>query len=336
MSINIRDHLDHQADTIDAVLAQHKVNGRVTGGTVTHRFIRFDLALMPGTKLNKVTALSEELALALRCSSVRVDRLGGGMVIDVPRKNAGVVRLLGLESQLHQRVPPLTAVLGLDAEGAPLLLRIPAADVVHVLIVGTTGSGKTALARTLLSSLALYNSPADLRIALIDPKRRGFEQLRSLPHVRGEIADTPECAVDLMRQLIAEMERRDRERVNHPAILLAIDELADLLQTGGKAVEAQIMRLAQRGREAGIHLVACTQKPTAALVNSAITANFPIRLVGSVASKDEARYATGISDSGAEKLRGKGDFLLIAKSESIRFQAAWVGEEDIQEIGKRV
>lgn len=335
MSNTIRDHLDHQADIIDAVLSQHKVNGRVTGGTVTHRFIRFDLDLYPGTRLNKVTALSEELALALRCSSVRVDRQGGTMVIDVPRKNAGVVRLSQLEKQLQQRVPPLTAVLGVDVDGAPLLLRIPATDVVHVLVAGTTGSGKTALARTLLTSIALHNSPADLSIALIDPKRRGFESLLQLPHVKGQIADTPVLALDLLAHLIAEMERRDRERINHPTIVLAIDELADLLQTGGKAVEAQIMRLAQRGREAAIHLIACTQKPTAALVNSAITANFPVRLVGAVASKDEARYATGISDSGADKLRGKGDFLLIAKSESIRFQAAWVSDAEIRAIAQQ-
>ena len=99
MSNNLREHLDHQADIIDGVLAQHRVVGRVMGGTVTHRFVRFELDLQPGTTVNKVTALSEEFALALRCSSVRVDRQAGQLVIDVPRKSAGPVRLLALEDQ---------------------------------------------------------------------------------------------------------------------------------------------------------------------------------------------------------------------------------------------
>jgi S-DNA-T family DNA segregation ATPase FtsK/SpoIIIE len=108
-----------------------------------------------------------------------------------------------------------------------------------------------------------------------------------------------------------------------------VDELADLLQTGGAAVEAILTRLSQRGREAGIHLVACTQKPTAQLIGGAMKANFPVRLVGAVASRDEARYATGVNDSNAEKLEGKGDFLLVAKSEVVRFQAAWLGKKDL-------
>jgi S-DNA-T family DNA segregation ATPase FtsK/SpoIIIE len=128
------------------------------------------------------------------------------------------------------------------------------------------------------------------------------------------------------------MERRDRAGVNLPTLVVAVDELADLLQTGGKSVETILARLAQRGREAGIHLVACTQKPTASLIGGAMKANFPVRLVGAVASRDEARFATGITNSGAEKLGGKGDFLLIAKGEAVRFQAAWLGPEDMKQV----
>jgi S-DNA-T family DNA segregation ATPase FtsK/SpoIIIE len=115
-------------------------------------------------------------------------------------------------------------------------------------------------------------------------------------------------------------------------LVVAVDELADLLQTGGSQVEAMLTRLSQRGREAGIHLVACTQKPTAALIGGAMKANFPVRLVGAVASRDEARYATGIADSGAEKLEGKGDFLLVAKGELVRFQSAWLGPSDLDAV----
>jgi DNA segregation ATPase FtsK/SpoIIIE, S-DNA-T family len=135
-----------------------------------------------------------------------------------------------------------------------------------------------------------------------------------------------------LQWVVEEMERRDKAGASRPVVVVAVDELADLLQTGGHAVEAMLTRISQRGREAGVHLVACTQKPTAALIGGAIKANFPVRLVGAAASKDEARYATGMSDSGAEKLEGKGDFLLVVKGESLRFQAAWLGQAELQSV----
>jgi S-DNA-T family DNA segregation ATPase FtsK/SpoIIIE len=171
-----------------------------------------------------------------------------------------------------------------------------------------------------------------LRLVLIDPKERGFAPLQTLPHVEGGMVHTAENALSGLRQLVSEMERRDKAGVHSPTLVVAIDELADLLQTGGKTAEGLITRLAQRGREAGIHLLACTQKPTAALIGGAMKANFPVRLVGAVASRDEARHATGIKESGAEKLAGRGDFLLIAKGEPVRFQAAWIGPEEMAQV----
>jgi S-DNA-T family DNA segregation ATPase FtsK/SpoIIIE len=171
-----------------------------------------------------------------------------------------------------------------------------------------------------------------VQLVLIDPKGRGFAPLAGLPHTLGGVVSTVDAAIERLRWLVMEMERRDREGASRPALVVAVDELADLLQTGGPMVEAMLTRLAQRGREAGIHLVACTQKPTAALIGGAMKANFPVRLVGAVASRDEARYATGINDSGAEKLEGKGDFLLIAKGDMVRFQAAWLGAEDMERV----
>jgi S-DNA-T family DNA segregation ATPase FtsK/SpoIIIE len=178
----------------------------------------------------------------------------------------------------------------------------------------------------------MHNRQGQVQLVLIDPKGRGFGPLARLPHTLGGVVSTLEAAVERLRWLVIEMERRDREQVNRPALVVAVDELADLLQTGGAAVEAMLTRLAQRGREAGIHLVACTQKPTAALIGGAMKANFPVRLVGAVASRDEARYASGVTDSGAEKLEGKGDFLLVAKGEVVRFQAAWLGPDDLEHI----
>jgi S-DNA-T family DNA segregation ATPase FtsK/SpoIIIE len=306
----------------------------VQGGTVTPRFVQFTLRPHPDTKLNKITGLGEELALALGCARVRIARDGARIHVEVPRRDPSPVRLPALQKSLVE-IPAGTAVLGVEESGQPLLLRLPAPNVVHVLIVGTTGSGKTALARTMLASLALANRPADLQMVLIDPKGRGFAALNNLPHVtRRAFADSMAAAVELTR-VVDEMERRDRQNISKPLLVVAIDELADLLQTGGKAADAALTRLAQRGREAGIHLIACTQKPSASLIGSAIKANFPVRLVGSVASRDEARHASGITDSGAETLEGKGDFLLITRGEATRFQAAWIGEAELLELGRQ-
>ena len=323
--------LDMKADCIEMVLARHKIDGRINGGMVTPRFIQFQITPRVGTKVSKVSSLSEEIALALGCTAVRIHRQGRTINVDVPRSNPTPIRLLPLCNSLDD-LPPATAILGVDEAGTPLLLRLTASDVAHILIAGTTGSGKTAVARTLLVSLTMYNDPTELQLVLIDPKRRGFAPLQQFPHVRGQVIDSHEAAVEHLRDIVAEMEQRDHEERNSPLLIVAVDELADLLQTGGKAVEAMLTRLAQRGREAGIHLVACTQKPTAAYIGSGMTANFPVRLVGSVASRDEARYATGITDSGAEKLGGKGDVLLVATGESIRVQAAWLGPRDLSEI----
>ena len=325
--------LEGQADRIEAVLSRHQVRVQVTGGLITPRFVQFQVSAGLGTKVNKIASLAEEIALALGCREVRIYRQASNIHVEVPRQEPQPVRLLPLCRGL-KTTPPFTAVLGVEESGAPLLLRLISPDVAHVLIAGTTGSGKTALARTLLTSLAMHNDPEQLRLILIDPKGRGFGALRALPHVQGEVAQSGEAMLAQLRALVTEMEARDRAAVNRPVLVIAVDELADLLQTGGKAVEAMLTRLAQRGREAGLHLVACTQKPTASLIGGAMKANFPVRLVGAVASRDEARFASGIPNSGAEKLEGKGDFMLVAKGEPVRFQAAWLGPEDLSEIGR--
>ena len=200
---------------------------------------------------------------------------------------------------------------------------------VHVLVAGTTGSGKTALARSFLLSLALFNRPDALRLVLIDPKGRGFGPLAGLPHLLGRVATTTAEGALALEWLVGEMERRDRDEVSTPELVVGIDELADLLVTGGKEVERSLLRLAQRGREAGVHLVACTQKPSAEVVSGLLKANFPVRLVGSVASPEDAKVASGIAGTGAEKLMGRGDFLLVARGDVVRFQAAYAAEDDM-------
>jgi S-DNA-T family DNA segregation ATPase FtsK/SpoIIIE len=326
-----------QAARIESVLTAHKVPARVWQATVTPRFVRFDVTTALGTKLNKVGSLAEELAFALGARATRVYREGGVLHVEVPRETPRTVELMGLCGKLSA-VPPVCAVLGVDEGGVPLLLRLDSPDVAHVLVAGTTGSGKTALARTLLLSLAMYNHPGRLQMALVDPKGRGFAPLADLPHVwqgRGVVQEVGDAAT-LLDALVVEMARRDAAGSALPKLVVAIDELADLLTTGGKAVGDALTRLTQRGREAGIHVVAATQRPAATLVGGMMKANFPVRLVGSVTSPEDAKVAAGVAGTEAERLLGRGDFLLIAKGQVIRFQAAYASGPDMAEAADRI
>lgn len=329
-----RDFLNFQSDRIERVLASHRVPARVHGGTVSPRWIRFHMTPALGARIATVRNLSEELALALGAPDVRVSREGEALAIEVPRPDAEPVRLLPLLKSVGY-VPPLTACLGLAEDGRPLLIRLPSPDVAHVLVAGATGSGKTDLMRAMLVSLALNNRQSKLQLALIDPKGRGFGPLAALPHALDDVASDPESARSLLERLVAEMERRDREGVSTPHIVIAIDELHDLLTTGGKDVEIFLVRLAQRGREAGLHLVAGVQKPSAAAIGGMLKANFPVRLVGRVASAEDARVASGLAATGAERLLGRGDFLAIAAGQTIRFQAAWLPARDWEAVALR-
>jgi len=323
--------LEHQANQIEAVLASHKAPVQVTGGSILPRLVQFDLVPGQGVSVRKVQQHSEEIALALGVPSARVARQGGNLFLQVPRSSPQAVRLLDLQRRLV-RVPPDTAILGMDETGTPLLLRLPSPEVSHVLIAGTTGSGKTVLVRSIVLSLAMNNRPRQLQMVLIDPKGHGFGPLNDLPHLLRSVVVNPTEALVLLADLVREMERRDVAGHSRPRIVVVIDELADLALVGGKAMERFLTRLAQRGREAGIHLVACTQKPTAAVVGSLVKANFPARLVGAVVSPEDAKVATGVAGTGAERLSGRGDFLLVVRGEVIRLQAAYSSTKEIDRV----
>ena len=331
MSSPSEDTLNFQADRIERVLASHRVPVRVHGGSVTPRWVRFLLTPGMGAKVSTVRNLSEELAMALGAEDVRVGRAGESIAVEVPRADAEPVRLLPLLRNVPS-LPALTGCLGITDDGRPLLLRLPSADVAHVLVAGTTGSGKTELIRSLLVSLALTNRQSRLQLALIDPKQRGFLPLAGLPHLVDGIAADAQSAQALLERLVAEMERRDREGLSSPRIIVAVDELLDVLQIGGKPVEALLTRIAQRGREAGLHLVAGAQKPSSTALGPMLKANFPVRLVGRVGSAEDARVASGVAGTNAEKLLGRGDFILVAAGQSIRFQAAWLPAKDWPEV----
>jgi S-DNA-T family DNA segregation ATPase FtsK/SpoIIIE len=321
--------LNLQADQIERVLASHGIPALVYGGRVGPRLVEFHLSLASGIRLSRLEGLTDELALALGVSQCRVERRDGMIAIQVPRPQGRTVHLLGLMQKLG-KIPPCTAVMGVDPQGIPILLRLSSPDIAHLLIAGTTGSGKTEMAKAMITSLAVANRPHDLRLLLIDPKSRGYTAFRELPHLLGPVISDPRDAEQRLADVVQEMERRDRAGESSPRILIFVDEMADLFLGGGPGVGHLVARLVQRGREAGIHLVACTQKPTAALLGTLVKSNFPARLVGSVASAEDARTAAGIGGTGAEHLTGRGDFLLIVKGTIRRIQGAYISPQEIQ------
>jgi len=339
MSDNIsREYVEFQSDRIEAVLASHKIPVRVHGGVIAPGWVRFHFTAGPAAKINKIKSLTEEIAMALGAATVRIARDGDTLAIEIPRSDPEPIHLLPLLRKVVSAysMSPVTACLGVAQDGRPLLLRVPSPDVAHMLVAGATGSGKTELMRAILLSLAATNRRHKLQFALIDPKSRGFGPLAFLPHLMAPIATNVRSAVELLQRLVAEMDRRDSLRISSPHIVIAVDEVVDLIMTGGKAVEDALVRLAQRGREAGLHLVLGAQKPSSALLGPNLKANLPVRLVGRVGSVEDARVATGVSGSGAEKLSGQGDFIAVSGGEVIHFQAAFVSGEDLGQFQRLI
>ncbi len=349
----MRQKLEFQAERIETVLALHKVQARVTGGTVTPRWIRFQVLPALGAKISRIKGLSEELAAALDATRCRVSRRGAAVDVEVPRDDPQMVRLLSLYDQLtnpptsHPAIPPITAILGLAEDGAPLLIRLPSPDVAHILVAGTTGSGKTVLLQTMILSLVMTNPPASsptlqeegLALVLIDPKGHAFKPFNKLAHLARPVIWQMEQVTEALQSLVRLMERRGNPSSPvkpRQTVVVVIDELADLLMVGGKPVQRALTRLTQRGREAGIHIVAATQKPTAAVLGPLIKANFPVRLVGRVTSAEDARTATGWSGTGAERLIGRGDFVAVAEGRVTRFQVAHVSPSEARDVAARL
>lgn len=327
-----REWLEYQADQIEALLAAHRHDALVVGVQVSPRWVRFLLQLGFGTRISSLENLSEEMALALGTPAVRLVRNAGSLALEAPLPDPEPVHLLSLLDDVPM-LPPVTAVLGLSAEGAPYTLPLMAPEVTHVLVAGATGCGKTELTRSLLLSLALYNRQAQLQMLLIDPKQRGLSPLGGLPHLLAPVATDVEAARELLEYAVEEMERRDRENAAPtPRIVIAIDEVGDLLAVAGKPVEKLLVRLAQRGREAGVHLLVSTQRPSADVIPGSLKANLPARLVGRVASGQEAITAAGIPGTNAELLIGSGDFVAVIGSQVTRFQAAYTGPVDVQRV----
>lgn len=320
------------------------------GPTVT----QYTLKPAEGVKLSKITALNNDLALALASHPIRIEAPvpGKSLVgIEVPNKIRAQVRLRNLiENPSFQKSPfGMNLVLGRDVSGNPVyadLTRMP-----HLLVAGSTGTGKTIFLNNLVLSLLYRNSPEILRFILIDPKRVEFPVYNELPHLLAPVIFDSQRAVYALKWLIGEMERRfdtlsraktrdiigfNRQikdnRETMPYIVLMIDELADLMAAKGKEIEVGIVRLAQMARAVGIHLVVATQRPSVEVITGLIKANITSRITFQVASQVDSR--TVIDASGAEKLLGLGDMLYLSADlgKPRRIQSSFVSEKEVRRV----
>ncbi|HEX4760355.1 MAG TPA: DNA translocase FtsK, partial [Thermoleophilaceae bacterium] len=328
-----------------------QVVGTVTGPHVS----RYELRLAPGTKMSKVSALKDDLAYALAATDVRIlAPIPGKQAVGVEVPNA-VRRIVHL-GDVYQEAPkgwsPLTVWLGKDIAGKAIgtdLAKQP-----HVLVAGTTGSGKSGCVNAMLSSILLRATPNEVRLVLVDPKQVELNHYDSIPHLLTPVITSPRLAANALANLIKEMEERYsimskartrnlvelnrlRERDGEPAlpyILCVIDELADLMMVAPGEVEDSIIRLAQKSRAVGIHLLLATQRPSADIITGMIKANVPARIAFAVSSQTDSRVI--LDQNGAESLLGQGDMLFRPASESrgARIQGAFITEDEIEKITK--
>lgn len=246
--------------------------------------------------------------------------------LTLTRVQARPVQLLALAQELNRDAQLRealhvtgTAILGVANDGVPLIIRLASPDVAHVLISGMRASGKTQLARVMLASLALYQKAREVQFVVCALKADAFEFLAQTPHLLGEIAATPERALQHLRWLENELERREMEHAARPRLVVVVDELSEFVQYGGREFQVHLARLAQRGQRAGISLVVCTSKANGGDINASWRANFHVQLIGKQTNPND----------GAEKLAGRGDFILTAGGERVRFQAAYLAPENL-------
>lgn len=307
-------------------------------------------------RVGQIAALQRDLALALAVTRLRVQAPvpGRGVVgIEVPNDEISIVRLRSIiESEAFFNInKPLTAALGRDVSGVPVAIDLAALP--HLLVAGTTGSGKSVCINAIISCLVFNNSPEQLKLVMIDPKKVELIRFNGLPHLIGNVEVEADRAVGVLRWLTAEMDRRyelfttvgskslsgyNRKVARHrtlkplPYIAVFIDELADLMHTYPGDVERTLCRLAQMARATGIHLMVATQRPSTDVITGLIKANFPARLSFSVASGTDSRVI--LDSTGAEQLLGKGDMLFLAPDSSapVRIQGVFVNDNEIEGI----
>jgi DNA segregation ATPase FtsK/SpoIIIE, S-DNA-T family len=328
---------------------ESKVVGQVTGPHIT----RYEIKLAPGTKMSKVSNLKDDLAYALAATDVRILAPIPGKTavgVEVPNQRRRIVHLGDVFQEPPADWSPLTVWLGKDIAGHAIgadLAKMP-----HLLVAGTTGAGKSACVNSMLSSILLRSTPHEVRLVLVDPKQVELNHYESIPHLLTPVITSPRMAANALQNLVKEMEdrygimrlartrslpelnkvRAGRGEPPLPYILCVIDELADLMMVAPADVEDSIIRLAQKARAVGMHLVLATQSPRVDVITGMIKANVPSRIAFAVSSQTDSRVI--LDQNGAESLLGQGDMLFspVGTNKLQRIQGAYIDEEQIAEL----
>jgi S-DNA-T family DNA segregation ATPase FtsK/SpoIIIE len=347
--------LDRLGQVLIDTLATFRVEGKIVGRTTGPVVTQFEVAPAPGVKVGRIAALADDLALAMRAQSIRIVAPIPGKAavgVEVPNPTPRIVTLRELlESPEWERTrATLPIALGRDLEGRPVIADL--AKMPHLLIAGTTGSGKSVCINAIITSLIYRYTRHQLRMLMVDPKMVELSAYNALPHLRHPVVTDNRDAVQVLKWAIYEMEGR-YERFHGlgaknlydynrraaaageeelPFVVLIVDELADLMMTVQGEVEKPLAVLAQKARATGIHLVLATQRPSVNVITGLIKANFPSRIAFRVASKVDSR--TILDQNGAETLLGNGDmlFVLPGRSEPLRLQGAFISTEETEAI----
>jgi S-DNA-T family DNA segregation ATPase FtsK/SpoIIIE len=363
--------VQQNAKIIKDTLAEFNINVEMEGANIGPKVTQYTLRPPSGVKLTKITQLETNIALNLAAQSLRMEAPIPGQKavgIEVPNRKAADVRLHSIltSKQWTTNMEQLPFAIGKDISGQAVvgeLNKMP-----HLLIAGQTGSGKSVMINTLLSSLLYHNSPSEMKLILVDPKQVEMAPYEDIPHLITPVITEPEKTISALKWAVNEMERRYKLLAAHkvrdiktyntmiqngkrtitvqdddgneqqhengamPYIVIVIDELADLMMVAARDVEALIVRLAQKARAVGVHLVLATQRPSVDVITGLIKANVPARIAFTVASQIDSR--TILDQVGAEKLLGQGDMLLLTPSMSKpkRIQGAWVTDEEVVKI----
>lgn len=344
--------VEGNAEVIKETFANFNIDVDMEGANIGPRVTQYTLKPPTGVKLTKITALENNLSLDLAAHSIRIEAPIPGkraVGIEVPNIKPATVRISSLfQSPDWQRMnSPLGFVIGKDIAGAPVLGDL--GKMPHLLIAGQTGSGKSIMINTVLTSLLYRNSPADLKLILVDPKRVELKPYDDIPHLLTPVITEPEKCISALKWTVAEMERRykalsevHRRNIDEynalkkeegmPYIVVVIDELADLMMMAARDVESLVVRIAQKARAVGIHLVVATQRPSVDVITGLIKANIPARIAFTTASQVDSR--TIIDGIGAEKLLGQGDMLLTTADmpKPKRVQGAFIDDHETLKI----
>ncbi|MCX5703472.1 MAG: DNA translocase FtsK 4TM domain-containing protein [Candidatus Omnitrophica bacterium] len=346
----IKDDLETNARILEDTLGDFGISAKVTDIERGPIITRYELEPAPGVKLNRIVALSDDIALSMKAQSVRIIAPipGKGRVgVEVPNIQSSFVYLKEVigSKAFGEEKSKLTLVLGKDIAGVPIVADLD--DMPHLLIAGTTGSGKTVCVNSLICSLLFKATPNDLKFLMIDPKMVELMPFNGLPHLLCPVVTDARKAYTALSWVVNEMEERyqllakagtrnieayNEKQEKIPYIIVIIDEFADLMSVSRDQIENAITRLAQLSRAVGIHLILATQRPSVDVITGVIKANLPARISFKVASKVDSR--TVLDMNGADKLLGKGDMLFLKPGESRlnRIQGTLVTDREIERV----